>query len=388
MDHAVQTFFQFHERTVGGKVADLAADLGSGRILLHGEVPRVGFQLANAEGDFLFLAVDGEHDGFDFGALLENIRRLGDALGPREFSDVHEAFDTGFEFDEGTVRHEIDDLAFDFFADGILRFDAFPRIGELLLEAEADAFLVLVDIENDNVDFLANLEQLGRMSNTTPAHIRDVQQAVEPVEVDERAEVGDVLDGTLADVAGHHLGEERGTAGSAFLFDQFAAGKNDVLPLHVDLNNLELEGLADEGVQILGRDNVELRCRQEGFDPDIDDETALDDGLDAAIDGAAFVADREDLVPVLAELGAFFGENDHAVLVFEAFDQHFKAVAYLDFLDVVEFVGGDASLALVTDVHKDFLVTDFDDVPFDNFAFGKADIALRQGFFHGHHDIL
>ena len=29
-------------------------------------VPRIGFELADAEGDLLLLPVDAEHDGFDF----------------------------------------------------------------------------------------------------------------------------------------------------------------------------------------------------------------------------------------------------------------------------------------------------------------------------------
>jgi hypothetical protein len=85
-----------------------------------------------------------------------------------------------------------------------------PRIGELLLEAEADAFLFLVDVENDHVEVLTDLEDLGRVTDAAPGHVGDVQQAVEAVEVDERTEVGDVLDRALADVAGHHFGQQAG----------------------------------------------------------------------------------------------------------------------------------------------------------------------------------
>ncbi len=137
-----------------------------------GLIPRIGFELANAEGDLLLVAVDAEHDGFDFLVRLEHVRRLGDALGPGEFGDVHETFDTGFEFDERAVGHEVDDLAFDLLADRVLGFDLFPRIGELLLEAEADAFLFAVDVENHDVDVLADLENFARDGRCGPSSCR------------------------------------------------------------------------------------------------------------------------------------------------------------------------------------------------------------------------
>ena len=46
------------------------------------------------------------------------------------------------------------------------------------------------------------------MPDAAPAHVGDVEQAVNAVEINERAEIGDVLDGALADVARHHLGEQ------------------------------------------------------------------------------------------------------------------------------------------------------------------------------------
>jgi hypothetical protein len=121
-----------------------------------------------------------------------------------------------------TVRHEVDDLAFDLGADWILGFDRVPGVGHLLLQAEADAFLFLVDVEDNYVDVLANLEDFGRMTDAAPAHIGDMEQTVDAVEVDERTEIGDVLDRALADIARGHFREQLRTAFHAFLFDQFA----------------------------------------------------------------------------------------------------------------------------------------------------------------------
>ena len=311
-------------------------------------------------------------------SCLSTSRRLGDALGPGKFGDVDQAFDAGFEFHERAVGHEVDDLAFDLRADGILGFDVVPRIGHLLLEAEADAFLLLVDVEHHDVDVLADLEHFGRMADAAPAHVGDVQQAVDAVEVDERAEIGDVLDRALADVA--RASSRRAASGGVRVrscFDQFAAGEDDVLPLLVDLDDLEIVGVADE----LLRDSSGVMTSicdagRNASTPMLTSRPPLTTALTLPLMRAAFVADGEDAFPVLLELGLFLGEDDHAFLVFEFLDQDIDFVADFDGLDVVEFVAGDDAFAFVADVHQDFLGADFDDGAFDDFACGKAHVAL------------
>ena len=157
----------------------------------------------------------------------------------------------------------------------------------------------------------------------------------------------------------------------AFLLDQFAAGEDDVLALLVDLDDLEIVGVADELGEVLGRDDVDLRGGQERLDADVDQQAAFDDGFDLAVDGAAFVANGDDLVPVLLELGLFLGEDDHALVVFELLDQDIDFVADFDGLDVFEFVAGDDAFAFVADVDEDFLGADFDDGAFDDLPAAK-----------------
>ena len=130
-----------------------------------------------------------------------------------------------------------------------------------LLEAEGDALLLAVHFEDLHLDRLADAEQLGRMVEAAPRHVRDVEQAVHAIEVHERTEVGDVLDHAVDLVAGLDAVEELLALFGALGFDDFAAGKDDVLALVVDLDDLELVDLADVFVEILRRDDVDLRCR-------------------------------------------------------------------------------------------------------------------------------
>src|SRR4029453_12825569 len=76
-----------------------------------------------------------------------------------------------------------------------------PRVGLRLLQPERDPLALAVDVEQLYLDLLADLEPLGRMVDVRPRELGDVDEAVHPVEVDERAEVDDVGDRPLDDIA-------------------------------------------------------------------------------------------------------------------------------------------------------------------------------------------
>jgi hypothetical protein len=73
----------------------------------------------------------------------------GDALGPGELGDVDEAFDAGFEFHEGAVGHELGDLALDLVGRPGTCASMFSQGFLELLEAEGNALLLAVDVEDD-----------------------------------------------------------------------------------------------------------------------------------------------------------------------------------------------------------------------------------------------
>jgi hypothetical protein len=70
-----------------------------------------------------------------------------------------------------------------------------------------------------------------------PGHVGDVEQAVDAAQVDERAEVGDVLDRAGDDLAFLERLHEALLGGVALLLDQLAPGDHDVVALKVDLED-------------------------------------------------------------------------------------------------------------------------------------------------------
>lgn len=384
--HAVDAFLEFHESAVGGHVANDAFDLFADDVALFDLVPRVGFELADPERDFLLLFVDAEHNGFDFLAGGENVRWACDALGPRKFGNVNKALDPGLDFHECPVGNEIRDLSFDFGAGGEAFLDLIPRVVRGLLEAEGDAFLVLVDFEDLQGDLLSHFEQFARVGEAAPSHVGDMEQAVHPAKVDERPEVGEVFHRTGDHRAHFRAVHELLAFLAALLLNEFAAAEHDIFAIVVEFDDFEVVGIADELVEILGWDDVDLRRREKRFDTDVDEQAAFDHGFDAAFDDAFVFENFADFVPVLAVGGFLLRKDDHAFVIFEADEKHLDFIADGDFGWVVEFGGRNGAFRFVADVDEKFAGTNLQDAAFDDAAFFEMFGRVGDQFFDFNHD--
>ena len=224
------------------------------------------------------------------------------------------------------------------------------------------------------------------MVDSAPAHIGDVKQAIQTIEVNECSEISDILHRAFTNISRRHFSQQFGTFFGPFLFDELPARKDDILALLIDLDDLVFVSAAHVRGQTLGRSDVNLRSGQESLDPDIDQQATLDHSLDTTRNGAALIADTEDFLPVLFKLSFFLGKDHHAFAILQALDEHVYDISGVDRLDVVKFVPGNRSFAFVADVDEHFLAADFDDRSFDNVTSSKIHRTLLHGFFHGKHN--
>ena len=303
---------------------------------------------------------------------------------------MDETFDTGFDFNEGTVVGDVRDLAEETGTLRVAAGNANPRIFAELLEAEANAVLVLVELENLGFEFLANLNDFARVTDTAPGQVGDVEKAVDTAEVNEGTVVGDVLDDTLNDGAFLERFEELGAFFAHVGFNNSAAGNHDVVALAIELDNLEFEGLAFVRRRILDRTGVDEGTREEGADAvGHDGKTALDLARNRTGNEFTGFESLFEVHPGSEALGLVAAEDGVAVAVFNGFDSNRDEVARLDgnFTTVVlEFVDRHIGFALEAGVNDDKVVVNTNDFSGDNFtlthflvseAFGKK---LSEGF--------
>src|SRR5204863_8488076 len=119
--------------------------------------------------------------------------------------------------------------------------DALPGILLGLLEAQRDALAVAVDIEHLDLDRVADREDLARVVDVRPRELGDVDQAVDAVEVHERAEVDDVRDLALDDEAGLQAVQDLLALLLALLLEHGAARQHDVVARAVELDDLAFD---------------------------------------------------------------------------------------------------------------------------------------------------
>src|SRR5690606_22893207 len=159
--------------------------------------PWVGTALLHAQGDAAAVFVDFQNHDFDFFTQGNHLAGVDVLVGPVHFGDVYQAFDAGFDFNERTVVGQVGNLAEQTCALRIAASQTDPWVFAQLLDAQRDTALFLVELEHFGFDFLTDLQYFGRMADTAPCHVGDVQQTIDTAQVDECAVVGDVLDHTL-----------------------------------------------------------------------------------------------------------------------------------------------------------------------------------------------
>src|SRR5690606_35562434 len=157
---------------------------------------RIALELLDAERDALALGVDGEDDRLDLVALLVVAHRLFARPAPGEIRQVNQPVDAAFEADEDAEIGDRLDLAADALALVVVRRELLPRVRHALLHAERDAAAFGVDVEDHDLDLVAEMHDLRRVDVLVgPIHLRDVHQTLDAgLDLDERAVVGDVRD--------------------------------------------------------------------------------------------------------------------------------------------------------------------------------------------------
>ena len=367
---AVHSFFQFDEGAEGGQVADDA-----GVAAVDGEFeldvfPGIGSELLETQGDLAFLGIDIEQHDLDLLPFIEQLGGIFHVVGPAHFGDVDQAFDPVLQLDERAVVGQADHFTFDFFTHGIPLFDVFPGVGLELLETQGDTGFLLVEIEDHDVDFLIEIHHLAGVAHPAPGEVGNVQQAVDTAEVDKHTEVGDVLDHAAANLAFFEGREDFLALAFQLFLDDDTARDDDVLPHLVDLDDLDRNGTADEGVEVADRLDIHLRTGQEGVDAvQVDHEPALDAADDAAVDDLVIVVLVHEAFPGAQEVDLAAGHQHVAVGVFGRFQEELDLVPFAVLLDVDKFLDGDQAFTLEAHINHHVGRSDFQNAPGDDFLF-------------------
>jgi len=216
--------------------------------------------------------------------------------------------------------------------------------------------------------------------DTLPAHVGDVQKAVDAAQVHERAVVGDVLDDAVADFAFLQLADQFGALFGAGLFQDGATRDDDVAARAVHFQDGEGLFLAHQRADVADRTDVHLRARQEGRGAaQVDGEAALHAADDHAVDRHAFGEHDFQTGPGFLAAGLVAADDRFAQRVLDALQIDLDVIADLGdhraFADA-ELAGRDTTFGLQTDVDDYDVLLDADHAAVDDLAF--AEIAAAE----------
>jgi len=382
VDEAIDAFFKLDEDAEVGEVADGGGVFASDGVALGDAEPGVGHELADAEAHLAVFAVEVEDDGFDLVADLEEVLCGAEVLAPAHLADVDETFDAGHDLDEGAVVGDDDHFTFDVVTFLEVGVEGIPGVRSELLEAEGDAALGLVEVEDDDVDLLVEADDLFGVVDAAPAEVGDVDEAIHAAEVDEDTVAGDVLHHAFEDLTLLEVADDLGLLSLDLVLDEGFVANDDVLVFVVDFDYFELHLLADVDVVVADGFDIDLATGEEGFDvfEDGDDQAAFGAALDVAGDDFLAVVGLVDALPALEDACFLVAEHELAVGIFLALDVDFDFVAGLEVGVVAKFAGGDDTVALGADVDDGFAVVDGDDGALDDFLLGEGVEALLVGF--------
>ena len=236
-----------------------------------------------------------------------------------------------------------------------------------MLERKGNLFLFLVHVQNVDLEFLVDLDHVSGVLNAIPGHVRDVQQAIDAAQVDERAELGDVLDDALAGLARLDGREQFALQAGAVFFQQLAAGNDDVASNLVDLEDHALDFAVDVIADVRWPRISTWLAGRNTLTPMLTSSPPLILRVTRPLTRSPSLCLARIAFPFLLPLRFAVGEGNDAVLIFDGFEQNLNRVADLRISGRIDafflpLVDPDDAFGLVPDVDHHVVAADFTDL--------------------------
>ena len=293
-------------------------------MLGHERLPGIVHHLLQAERNPALVTVNIENHHIDLLRGGDDLARMKVFLRPAHLRDMDETLNAILKFNEGAVISDVGHTTRQLGADRILGDDAIPRIGHELLHAERDALRVGIDLDDLNFDFLTDFNNLARMRHALPAHVGDMQQAVDASKIHESAVVGDVLHHAPAALALGHIAHDLSTLLGAAFLQHRAPGHDDVAAGAIHLEDCEGLGMTHQRANIADGPDIHLRTGKEGVDPaEVDGEAALNPTDDLSLDGLFALSHALQAGPGFLAPGLVPGQNGVAESVLDTLKINF-----------------------------------------------------------------
>ena len=244
---------------------------------------------------------------------------------------MDQAVGAGQHFRKSAEGHQLDDLDLRDIADGVGLREHLPGVQVRVAVAEGDLVVLLIEVDDVNVDLVADVQDIRRLVDAVPADLRHVDHAVDAADINESAVRGHGLDHALVMLADLDLVPDLLGTLLALAVGHGADGADNTLAAAVDLGDLQTDGLTDQ----LGHGGF---ARQTGLGSGDkhthavhgDNDAALVLFGDLAFDNGAVGGSVLNVSPGLDGVQALLGEHHSAFHIVHAHNAGLDLVANVD----------------------------------------------------------
>ncbi len=281
---------------------------------------------ANAEADALPLGINLDNpDGYILAGFHDLSWVVNAAIG--QFRDMDKSFDSLFQPSKGTEIGQVCDHCIHHLADGVPLHHAIPWVWHGPAYAEANAFFLPVDVEDEYIHFLPNFYRLARMFHSAPGYLGDMHQAIGSSQIHKSAKWSDAGDAAMPYFAFLERLEEFFLLGPAPFAQGSSFGEDKSVPLAVQLDDFQEKFFAYKALpQFVGfpvrlMRRRELRCRHKAAkSAHLDDKTSAVEARHRSLERFSTLVQAFRLQPVMFLFGLGYREDQVSLSILRPHD--------------------------------------------------------------------
>ena len=254
---------------------------------------------------------------------------------------MNQTVNTVDDFCECTKGHQLHDFNGSNIADLISIGEHFPGICIRIFVSERDSSLFLIESENINIHFIADVQYFGRLLYALPAEFGNMNHAVDAADIDECTVRSHALDSAVIFLTFFNVVPDCFSSSFALALQYSANGTDNTFAALVYFRDNETYGGTDHSAQICFSGLTGLRCRYEyPCTLDVNNDTALVNfGYIAFYDFTGFLSGLDNS-PALGGIQTTFGQGYGSFYVINTCNDCFNGIANFDnIVDVVAVVG-------------------------------------------------
>ena len=234
--------------------------------------------------------------------------------------------------------------------------------------------LRLVEVEDNDINFLVKLDDVLRIAHAAPAEVGDVYQTVHAAKVDKYTVRGNILDRAFQHLALFEMADNLRFLSLNFILNKSLVANNDILILVINFHHLEFHALVHKHVVVANGLDIDLRAGQERLNivEHRDNKTTLGAALHIAGDDFLIFVSLVDALPRLEDACLLVAQQQLPIGILLAFHVDLDFVARLKVGVVAQFRSGDDTVALKTNVHHSLTVSDANNDTLNNLLLGEG----------------